>query len=365
MRDNTMSLLCGRDFVALWPRLHEEVRQCVTRFGLPAEQAYDDLTASSARWRRSVACRLHFWFVRGARYMFLLLRLGWWLGIVLPLTARKLRGPPADIAKAAPRSPRNSGGAEPPLASIVVLSYNRLQYLQTTLGAFLETVGDIAHELIVVDNGSRDGSAEFLCDCRQRGFVDKLVLLDENQGISAGYNHGFAAADPRAQYFMKLDSDIKILSHGWLAKAADFLASNPDVGFAALNQVNHPVLPLLPSRRRGAWNLLDFADWTVGSAMIIPAQVKRELGCFVEDPQMRYSPDDIDYYVRASRKGYRTFFLKDIVAYHQMEFDRGGYWEYTRAKPIRRSARLAIRLAAEYDRGVRPLALHYEKYQKP
>ena len=194
----------------------------------------------------------------------------------------------------------------------MILSFNRLQYLQTTIAAFLETVGESSYELIVVDSGSRNGSADFLRGLHARGIVSKLVLLPANQGISAGYNHGFAVADPRSEYVMKLDSDIKLLTHGWLAEAIDFLSTNRDVGFVALNQVNHPGLGLLP---RFAWRgreVMDFADWTCGSAMIIPTRVQRELGCFVEDPDLKYAPDDIDYYVRASRKGYRAFFLQSL-----------------------------------------------------
>ena len=72
--------------------------------------------------------------------------------------------------------------------------------------------------------------------------------------------------------------------------------------------------------------------------------------------------DDIDFYVRTSRKGYRAFYLRKMLVYHQTELDRGKYREYDRAKPAGRSSQLAIRLAGQYDRGLRPLEVHYEKY---
>lgn len=352
--ENVMSLLGGSAFRALRPELYEQVRRGC-EFGVPVEQVYDDLLASCARQRRAISYRLHFWCIRGAQCLVACLRLVWFVLIVFPLTSRKMRGRPLDLTLANPSSRCKIGGnGAPPQASIVVLSYNRLACLQTTLAAFHETVGDPRHELIVVDNGSRDGSVDFLRGCQQRGIVSKLVLLAENQGISAGFNHGFAAADERSEYVMKLDSDIKILTPGWLAEAIDFLSANRDVGFVALNQVNHPMLRLLPPLWRDGRELMDFADWTVGSAMIVPMRVRRELGCFIEDPELRYAPDDIDYYVRASRKGYRAFFLRKTLAYHQSK--------YTRGEIARQSARLAIRLAGEYDRGARPLAVYYEKY---
>ena len=361
--DNVMGLLCGSAFRALRPELYEKVRQGRAEFGLPIEQVYDDLVAACARQRRTLSHRLYFWFVRGAKYLALLLRLAWFAWIVCPLTSRRMRGQPVDIAieNLPPRC--GNGPAAPPQASIVVLSFNRLPYLQTTVAALLETAGAPRYELIAVDNGSRDGSVEFLRDCRRRGIVSKLVLLPENRGISAGYNCGFAAADERSEYVMKLDSDIKILTPGWLAEAIAFLAASDDVGFVALHQVNHPMLRLLPPLRRGGRELMDFSGWTAGGAMIIPMRVRRELGCFIEDPELRYAPDDIDYYVRASRKGYRAFFLRKMLVYHQSHLDRSDYRDYSHAKPAGPSSQLAIRLAGEYDRGARPLRVDYDKYR--
>jgi len=363
--EGPMSLLCGSDFGDLRPDLFGEVRQGQARFGLPTERVYDDIIASRARQRRIFACRWYFWFVRGAKYLVLMLRLLWILGIVVPRISRKLAKSSANTPLATPPSRCKVGRIRtPPQTSIVVLSFDRLSYLQNTIASFLKTVDDPRHELIVVDNGSQDGSVEYLRDRHERGIISKLILLPDNQGISAGYNHGFAARDEHSEYVMKLDSDIEILSPGWLAEAIGFLSTNPDVGFLAFNQVNHPILRVLRPLRRGKWELMDFADWTVGSAMIIPTRVMEELGFYIEDPQLRYTPDDIDYYVRASRNGYRCFFLRNLLVYHQSHLDRSVYREYSRAKPAGESSQLAIRLAGEYDRGIRPLTVHYEKYRR-
>lgn len=351
--DSVLTLLGGSKFRALRPELYQKVRQG-GEFGLTEERVYADLTAACAQQRRSLSRRMDSWLFRSFRWVVVALRLLWFVGIVSPLWRRKMLGPPMDTLLSAADSPPSSLGGQPPRASIVILSYNRLSCLRTTIAALLATVGDTPCELIVVDNGSRDGSVEFLRDCHGRGLVSKLLLLPENEGISAGYNHGFAAADERSEYLMKLDSDIKILSFGWLAEAIDFLSANRDVGFVAFNQVNHPMLRLLPSLSRGGRELMDYADWTVGSAMIVPRQVHRQLGCFIEDAELKYVPDDIDYYVRASRMGYRVFFLKQVLVYHQSGFTGG--------KRAATSALLAIRLAGEYDRGVRGLAVRYEKY---
>jgi GT2 family glycosyltransferase len=355
--DTVMSLVGGSAFRVLQPQLYEKVRQGHA-FGVPMEQVHADLMASCAIQRGGLWRRLQFSFIRGVNRLLFYLRLVWFVLIVFPLTTRKMRGPRVNIATAKPPLRHRTSHAyrRAPQASIVVLSYNRLRCLQTTIASFLETVGDPPHELIVVDNGSRDGSVEFLRGCQDRGIISKLLLLPQNLGISAGYNHGFAAADERSEYVMKLDSDIKLLSRGWLVEAMDFLSANRDVGFVALNQINHPGLRMLPPLQWRGRELLDFAQWTCGSAMLIPTRVRQELGCFIEDPKLSYVPDDVDYFTRACRQGYRAFYLRKILVYHQTR--------YTLGKLARQSTQLACRLADEYDRGVRPLAMHYEKYRR-
>ena len=162
---------------------------------------------------------------------------------------------------------------------------------------------------------------------------------------------------------MKLDSDIQILTPDWLRQATDFLFAHPQVGFVALNQVNHPVLRVLPPQRVGETEVMDFGGWPCGSAMLVPKRVQREVGCFVEDTQLKYVPDDIDYFARVSRKGYRVVFLRRLLVHHQGHLDWGQYRVYNRGKPVRQSAQLALQLARDYDRGVRPVELHYEKYE--
>ncbi len=82
--DSVMSLLCGRSFLALRPELYEKVREGQARFGLSTAQVYDDLAASCAIARRTLAYRLYFCFVRGVKYLFLLLRLAWLARVVFP-----------------------------------------------------------------------------------------------------------------------------------------------------------------------------------------------------------------------------------------------------------------------------------------
>jgi GT2 family glycosyltransferase len=364
--DNALSLICGVDFLELGPHLYEKVREGCERFSVPVEQVHDDLVTAREQGRCTWRRRLHFQLVRRVRAFLLALRAAAVaLCVVLPLSLLGGRGRSAAGAAARP-----SGRAadrverEPPTLSAVVLSFDRLAYLRATLGAFVDRTDLSRCELIAVDHGSQDGSAEFLREAHRRGVVSKLVLRAANYGTSAGYNYGFALADAGSEFLMKLDSDIEILSDGWLEEAVDFLRRNERVGFVALNQVNHTYLRVLPSQRVGGVEVMRFGDWPCGSAMIVRRRVRDEVGCFVEDPALPYAPDDVDYFARVSRKGHQALFLRNTRARHQVHLDWSRYRAQRRANPVARSAGLALQLARDYDRGARPLTIHYEQYGK-
>ncbi len=95
-----------------------------------------------------------------------------------------------------------------PLVTIILNSYNQRQYLQQSVeSALAQTMTDF--ELLIVDNGSTDGSQDFL-----RSFSDariRLVLNRENAAISRRFNEAVALA--RGKYVSFLYSDDFYLPH--------------------------------------------------------------------------------------------------------------------------------------------------------
>lgn len=361
MPETVISSVAGAELLYWLPTRFEWIRTGARRFGLPVAQVYQDVM-NACRSRRGTAVRAGF------------LRLVRFLGVSAPslgwsflrgsaamvfggFTARRIRGYEGSFAGAEAPPKRDDA----PKVSVVILSFNRLSYLERTIRAFLETVDYPSYELIVVDNGSHDGSAKFLKDARSRGVISKLVLLQSNRGISAGYNHGFAIADRSTEFYMKLDSDIEILSRGWLAEVVRFLTVHRSVGLVALNQVNHPALNVLPHGTLDDTEIMDFGGWPCGSAMVIPRRVKQDIGCFVENPGMKYILDDVDYYQRVSRKGYASYYLRNLLVYHQLGNDWTKYIK--KFSEYRRAMDFSVALAREYDQGVRPLEIHYREYE--
>lgn len=110
------------------------------------------------------------------------------------------------------------------LVSIIILNWNGKQYLEEFLPALERHTTHPGAELVVADNGSADGSLEFL---RKEHPGIRVVELDKNYGFSGGYNR--AAAQIDSTYMLLLNSDIEV-TEGWLEPILELMESDHKVG---------------------------------------------------------------------------------------------------------------------------------------
>lgn len=114
-----------------------------------------------------------------------------------------------------------------------ITSYNRRDLLWETLNALFLTTEHSAFELVVVDNGSTDGSPQLLREYpypRELGSMiegDDLLLLPDNIGCPLALNR-MLAHRKRGQPFVKVDNDVQVLTHGWVERMARFEETHPD-----------------------------------------------------------------------------------------------------------------------------------------
>src|SRR5438132_3254976 len=99
-----------------------------------------------------------------------------------------------------------NGGGAPPAVSVIVPTFQRREYVVRAVGSVLaQTYEDF--ELIVVDDGSTDGTGEALA-----GLDGRLrYLWQENRGTGAARNTGLRLA--RGEIVAFLDSDNRWLPH--------------------------------------------------------------------------------------------------------------------------------------------------------
>jgi glycosyltransferase involved in cell wall biosynthesis len=107
-----------------------------------------------------------------------------------------------------------AGGPTGPSVTVVVAAYNAEKFIQETLESVAaQSLENI--EIIVVDDGSTDGTPDLL-----RAFADRrlIVLRQDNRGVSAARNAGLALA--RAPYIFFLDADDILLRDALLRMVA-------------------------------------------------------------------------------------------------------------------------------------------------
>ena len=106
------------------------------------------------------------------------------------------------------------------LCSVVILNWNGEQMLRQFLPSVLKHTQLPDVEIVVADNGSTDGSLEYL-----RTQPVRVIALDQNYGFAGGYNHAIAQVD--AEYTVLLNSDVEVTPH-WLETMLTYMDAHPE-----------------------------------------------------------------------------------------------------------------------------------------
>ena len=211
-----------------------------------------------------------------------------------------------------------------PDVSVIVVTWNGKAHLQVCLDAVAAQQG-VSAETIVVDNGSTDGTADFV---RTHFPWVRLVRLRENRGFAGGNNAG--AREARGRYLAFLNNDtaadsdwLRALRDG-IDEPAGFLLTTSRVvymhdpgiidsagdglllwGGAFKRHHGAPVLHASESRE---------VFGICGAASLMPKALFDELGGFDED--FFASHEDVDLSYRARLRGYRCRYVANAIVRH-------------------------------------------------
>ncbi|MEP6897733.1 MAG: glycosyltransferase [Rhodanobacter sp.] len=198
-----------------------------------------------------------------------------------------------------------------PLVSIVVPVYNQLEHSMRCLRSLAQVGATHAFEVIVVDDGSSDGSAEWLGQC---GGL-RLHRMPQNSGFIHACNAGAVLA--RGRYLVFLNNDTE-LRPGWLDALIGTFGLVPDCGLVGAKLV-YPDGSLQEAGGivfadgnacnygRGGdpddprYDFLREADYCSGACIALPTELFHALGGF----DARYAPayyedTDLAFSVRAA-----------------------------------------------------------------
>jgi GT2 family glycosyltransferase len=183
--------------------------------------------------------------------------------------------------------------------NITVPTYNRLEFTKRTL-ASVKKHTRTQHVLTVVDNGSTDGTPEFLVKLAQDGLIDNLILFRRNMGVSCAANMGFDIG--MKPLYMKLDNDMEVVRPDWLSPLVSLWCDNPEVALIGpkLPGSGHPFGTV--TLGSGATVLHALSNLS-GAALLVAKDVFNKLGYFSEDYGL-YGEEDADYSHRAKEAGY-------------------------------------------------------------
>jgi GT2 family glycosyltransferase len=118
-----------------------------------------------------------------------------------------------------------------PKVVIITLNWNGQKYLSGCLESLLK-IDYQNFKIIVVENGSNDGSKEYL----QNNFKDKIKIIDlpKNTGFAKGNNLGIQEAfkDPSVKYIATINNDAKVDTN-WLKKMLEIIEKDKKIGMIA------------------------------------------------------------------------------------------------------------------------------------
>ena len=245
--------------------------------------------------------------------------------------------------------------------SIIIVNYKTKDLLKDCLDSIKE---DFKYEIIVIDNNSQDGSAEYINKFQipnsklqtnsklqiQNPKQDsspeiRLITNKENLGFAKAVNQGLKIA--QGEYILLLNPDTKIKQRD-LSKCLGFLEKNSQIGILGCQLVNSDnslqgsfgnfpslmteffqatfLCKFFPFGRwipfgflsKRLFNKFHFVDWVGGGFMLFRKEVLDKIGGLDEKFFMYF--EDVDFCKRAKQAGWKIIYWPEVkILHHHMQ----------------------------------------------
>jgi len=226
--------------------------------------------------------------------------------------------------------------------SIVIVTYKSREYIERCIDSIRESIQGLRSEIIVIDNASGDGLAEFL----HTKFPEVILIENEkNEGFAKGVNRGAKMASGRYLYILNPDTQLypdtmKIMLNfieehpvcclagartiDEMGRSIPSCRSLPHIG----NMIKYPLLLLLQGRRvknpkrylLDIWkqnktiDVTKYNGYLTGACIITRLDFFKEMGMF--DERYFLYCEDIDFGFRMRQGGYHAFFVSEASVIH-------------------------------------------------
>ncbi|MFD0765033.1 glycosyltransferase family 2 protein [Mucilaginibacter lutimaris] len=219
-----------------------------------------------------------------------------------------------------------------PKVAVVILNWNGIKYLRDFLPFVLASTWPNL-DIVVGDNGSTDGSLEFL-----RGAYPGICIIEnkENFGFTGGYNRVLAQVE--ADYYILLNSDVEV-QPGWIEPVIALMETDARIAAAAPKIMSYAQkdhfehagaaggfidkfgYPFCRGRifyeieeDKGQYDQPGEIFWASGAAMFIKKKNWDEAGGF--DESFFAHMEEIDLCWRLKNMGYKVMYCPQSVIYH-------------------------------------------------
>lgn len=227
-----------------------------------------------------------------------------------------------------------------PFLSIIIPSYNTLEYTKQTIKSVLKHTKGIEYEILAIDNVSTDGSVKMLQKLSAKNKELVTMFNKKNRGFAGANNDGIKKA--KGNYLLFLNSDTK-LSKNIFIPMVEWIKDNKDVGVLGCKLLNtdgttqasggyFPTLlsvfswmtiqdlplvdklikPFHPHKSKSFFAQDSFyekqhdLDWVTGACMLVKKEALNKVGKFDEKYIMYTEETDLCY--RIKEKGWRVVY---------------------------------------------------------
>lgn len=201
-----------------------------------------------------------------------------------------------------------------PLVCIVIVNWNGGDKIVNCLKSLNITFYN-NYRVILVDNGSSDNSVDQL-----KKIIPGMdvIFLDKNYGYTIGTNIGwkYSLDNYNPRYICAMDSDIVTIQEEWLNIQIDELEKRNEfmISSGKLLFPDGRIQLLYSDRKPKEYNEIDSGKYDFvkevtavgGACIIIKSELIKKIGFY--DENYFYGPNDVDYCLRARRKGYKIIY---------------------------------------------------------
>lgn len=210
----------------------------------------------------------------------------------------------------------------------MMVTYNRLDLTRQTIDRLYKST-KVPFELVVVDNGSTDGTVEYLASLQAdlaKTAAIHPICFSENKGIAYGRNTALQfAARGNCEWYVTIDNDV-LLPDNWLEDCINILSKNKNYASIGVNfeEVDYPVIT------KNDCTFQNKPKGNLGTAcMVFNRSLHKLLGYFSMEYSSFYGLEDSNFGMRVRVAGFKLGYIKENGIHLGVgEHDKGEYREF-------------------------------------